>query len=56
MHSGQASGVDADAPGIDAVTAIATVAFAVEEPDAPEPPFGFGAAAAFAVAALCLGS
>ena len=52
VHSGQASGIDADAPGIDAVTAIATVAFAVEEPDAPEPPFGFGAAAAFAVAAV----
>ena len=56
VHSGQASGIDADAPGIDAVTAIATVAFAVEEPDAPEPPFGFGAAAVFAVAALCLRS
>ena len=34
MHSGQASGMDADAAGIDVVTAVA---IAVEELDAPEP-------------------
>ena len=56
VHFAQTSGIDADALGIDAVTAIATTAFDMEESDASEPLFGFGAAAAFAVAALCLGS